>query len=370
MIEIVAVENKKQRNQFIDFLYTINQPDTYWVPPLRLTEKGNIDTRAHPFYKNVEAHFYLAKIRGETVGRIASIFNKENNKGYFGFLQAIKDQEVFNALFSQVEKDLIANGVTSILGPVNPSINYEMGVLTDGFDTPPFLMLAHNHRYYDDLIKASGFEKAKDFYSYYANKNEVVLSKKIERVKEKTLSKLNVKIHNPDMARFLEEVYKIEEVYNNAMSTHWGFVPMSHQEFQHMANDLKQLIDPKMVFIAEIAKEPVGFIMCLPNFNEIFKRVKNGKLFPTGLFKLLYYKNKVKGLRVITLGVKKSFQPFGLGSILYYHAIQNFLKSNYENVEFSWVMEDNNPVNKISALTGAKRYKTYRLYRKDLMKSN
>lgn len=367
MIEIVPVDNKKQQNQFVDFLYKLNESDKYWVPPLRISEKANIDTKGHPSYKNVLAHFYLAKNQNKTVGRIASIFNKTNNKGYFGFLQAVKDQAVFNALFKQVEKDLSAHNCDSITGPVNPSINYEMGVLVDGFESPPFLMLAHNHRYYDDLIKASGFEKAKDFYSFYANSKDVVLPKKIARVKETIQARYNVKLHNPDMSKFPDEVKKIEEIYNNAMSEHWGFVPMGSAEFQHLANDLKQIIDPKMVFIAEINNEPIGFMMGLPNVNEVFKKIKNGKLFPTGIFKLLYYRNKVKGLRVITLGIKKNYQPLGIGSVMYYHIILNFLNSNYENVEHSWVMEDNVPVIKISELIGLNRYKTYRVYQKKLI---
>lgn len=366
MIEIVPIENKKQQHQFVDFLYENNRSDKNWVPPLRVSEKANIDTKKHPFYKNVAARFYLAKNKDEIVGRIASIFNKSNSRGYFGFLQAIDSQAVFNALFRQVEKDLSAHNCESITGPVNPSINYEMGVLVDGFDAPPFLMLAHNQPYYESNINRSGFNKAKDFYSFYANKNDVVLPKKIARVKEIIQDRYEVKLHNPDMSKFHEEAKKIEEIYNNAMANHWGFVPMGSEEFQHLANDLKQIIDPKMVFIAEINNEPVGFMMGLPNFNEVFKRIKSGKLLPTGLLKLLYYKNKVKGLRVITLGVKRRFQPLGIGSVMYYHIIQNFLKSNYENVEHSWVMEDNVPVIKISELIGLKQYKTYRVYQKKL----
>jgi hypothetical protein len=366
MIEIIAVENRKQRNQFVDFLYKLNQADKNWVPPLRVSERANINQKKHPFYNNVEAHFYLAIKSGQTVGRIASIFNKNNSKGYFGFLQAIKDQAVFNALFRQVEEDLSAHDCSSFTGPVSPSINYEMGVLVDGFNTPPFLMLAHNYRYYDELIKASGFEKAKDFYSYYADKNEVVLPEKIARVKDTIEARYNVKLHNPDMSKFPEEAKKIEEVYNNAMAEHWGFVPMDSVEFQNLASELKQIIDPKMVFIAEINSEPVGFMMGLPNINEIFKKNKGGRLFPTGFLNLLYYRKKVKGLRVITLGIKKKYQPLGIGSVMYYHIILNFLKSNYENVEHSWVMEDNNPVVKISELIGLKRYKTYRVYQKKI----
>lgn len=368
MIEIVPIENKKQQNQFVDFIYELNRDNKHWVPPLRVTEKANIATNDHPFYINVNARFYLAKKKGETVGRIASIYNKNNDKGYFGFLQAIEDQAVFDALFKQVENDLSVHHCNYITGPVNPSINYEMGVLVDGFNYPPFIMLSHNYEYYDSFIKASGFAKAKDFHSYYATKSEIKLPDKIARVNTNIQSKLSIKLHNPDMSNFSEEVQKIERVYNSAMSNHWGFVPMAPNEFEHLANDLKQLIDPKMVFIAEIDQEPVGFILCLPNFNEVFSRIKNGKLLPTGILKLLYYKNKVKGLRVVTLGVKHKLQPLGIGSVLYYRTIQNFLASKYEEVEFSWVMEDNYPVIKISKLIGAKHYKTYRLYVKNTLK--
>ena len=364
MIQIERVETKKQRRQFVNFIYTLNASDEHWIPPLKVAEHDTITTEKHPFYKENEVRFYLAFRNGNVIGRIASIFNKVRQQGYFGFLQAIEDLTVFKALLGQIEKDLALCGVSEVIGPVNPSINYEMGVLVDGFNTPPFLMLSHNLSYYDGMIKAAGYGKAKDFYSYILNKEDVTTPRKISRVKEKLEDKITITTRTPNMKNFDEELARIENVYNDAMSNHWGFVPMGSEEFRHMGKDLKQLIDPNMVFIAEVNGEAVGFIMILPNFNEVFKKIRNGKLFPLGLLKLLYFKNKIEGLRLITLGVKKKFQPLGIGSYLYNHAIENFKKSNYKRIEFSWVMEDNHPVNSVCQLFGARQYKTYRLYSK------
>lgn len=362
MITIHQISDKRGLNDFIDYPFRLYHNDKYWVPPLRISEKTRIDTHKHPYYKNSEIKFYLAKNSNNIVGRIASIYDKRSGKGYFGYLHAEEDSEVFETLLKQVEKDLGKLNVNEIIGPVSPSINYEMGVLTQGFERPPYLMMPYNKDYYDYNIQQAGFTKAKDFYAYNAHKSEIKIPDKIIRVMERVTTKFNLKLRNPDMNNFLVEIEKIEGIYNDAMANHWGFVPMVSDEFRQLATDLKNIIDPNMVIIAEIENEPVGFIMCLPDYNEIFKRIKNGRLFPTGILKLLFQRRSINGLRVVTLGVKRKYQPKGIGSVLYFQAIKNMMKSRYNHVEFSWIMEDNFKVRKIAELIGTKICKTYRLY--------
>jgi hypothetical protein len=334
------------------------------VSPLRIKEKKNMDIINHPYYKNTEAKFYLAKKNNEISGRIASIYDKTSGKGYFGFLHADDDPELFRHLFGQVEKDLKKRNVTEIIGPVSPSINYEMGVLIEGYLHSPFIMMPYNYSYYDNHIQSSGYKKVKDFYAYHADRSEIKIPEKIVRVMHVVKNKFDVSLRNPNMDKFLREIEKIEKIYNDAMAFHWGFVEMSSDEFKHLARGLKDIIDPDMVFIAEIENEPIGFIMCLPNYNEVFKRIKNGRLIPTGILKFLYHRKNIAGLRVVTLGVTQDFQPRGIGSLLYFQTIKNMLKSKYKHVEFSWIMEDNYKVRKIADLIGAKKYKSYRLYSK------
>ncbi|WP_242094712.1 GNAT family N-acetyltransferase [Aestuariivivens sediminicola] len=364
MITVEKVSDKLNLDDFINYPYQLFHQDRYWVPPLKISEKKRFDRVKNPFYKNFEVKFHLARNGEKIEGRIASLYDKRSSKGYFGYLHAIDDQDVFDHLFHQVEMDMSERNIKEITGPVSPSINYEMGVLTAGFEHSPFIMMPYNYDYYDHNIQRAGYSKVKDFYAYQAHRNEIRLPNKIKLIAERIKNKFNLTLRNPNMNDFYSEILKIEGVYNDAMSKHWGFVPMDSDEFRHLAKDLRTIIDPKMVFIAEIDDEPIGFIMCLPDYNEIFKKIQNGRLFPTGIVKLLWSQKKIKGLRVVTLGVKNKYQPFGLGSVLYNEAIINMIRSNYEHVEFSWIMEDNYKVRKIAELIGTRIYKTYRVYGK------
>ena len=364
MTMIHHIRTKSGINDFINYPYQLYKDNSFWVPPLKYSEKNNIDTLNNPFYKNIDVNLYLAKRGKKVVGRIASIYDKRFSKGYFGFLHAENNPEVFKLLLKQAEKDLEQKNIKEIIGPVSPSINYEMGVLIKGFLHSPFLMMPYNFDYYDNHIKSSGYKKAKDFYAYYANKNEIQIPDKVVRVMNLASAKFNVKLRNPNMEEFIKEIEKIELIYNNAMADHWGFVQMELDELKHLANTLKNIIDPRMVLIAEIANQPIGFIMCLPDYNEIFKKIRNGKLFPTGILTFLLNRRKIGGLRVVMLGVRRKFQPKGIGSLLYFQAIKNMLSSQYRYVEFSWIMENNLKVQKIAESIGAKCYKTYRLYSK------
>ena len=364
MTSIHQVKNKESLKDFINYPYQLYKDNTAWVSQLKYSEKYNIDILRNPFYKNIEAKFYLAKKENQVAGRIASIFDKRTLQGYFGFLHADNDSEVFRLLLEKIESDLNSKDTKRIIGPVSPSINYEMGVLVKGFLISPYIMMPYNYEYYDVHIKNSGYIKAKDFYAFGAYKSEVKIPEKVFRIMKIVQKKYNVNLRKPNMDDFFYELKKIENIYNNSMTNHWGFVPMDTDEFEYLGSELKNIIDPNMVFIAEIDNEPIGFILCLSNYNEIFKKIRNGKIFPTGLIKIILNRRKIKGLRVAMLGVRQEFQPKGIGSILYYNAIVNMLSSRYEQVEFSWIIEDNIKVLKIAELIGAKHYKTYRLYKK------
>lgn len=362
MVTLEEVRTARQRSAFIGLLEQVNKGDPCFVHPLQLSEKGYIDVESHPFYAHVDAKFYLAMENGKAIGRIASLYNRALHQGYFGFLQCAPNQAAFDLLLSQVAADLQQHGIQHFTGPVNPSINYEMGVLTEGFNSPPFIMLSHNPPYYDEMIQAAGFQKAKDFHSYYLSRAQIQDVDKIERVRQRLQDRFKVVVRHPNMRRFADELKIVEQMYNDSMEEHWGFVKMSSAEFKHMANDLKQIIDPKMVLIAELEGRPVGFVMALPNINEILIDIRRGRLFPSGIFKLLFLKSRIKGIRVTTIGVVRDCQPLGIGSLLYFRLLESFLKSRYQKVEFSWVMEDNHRVIKMARAIGARPYKTYRMY--------
>ncbi len=358
--------------QFIKFPWKIYRNDPNWVPPLLMDRKKFLDKTKNPFFRDNPTEFYLAYRNGEIVGRIAAILNKQHNQyhndktGFFGFLEAVNDRTVWEALLNTAKDWLRKQGCDRMMGPMNPSTNDEVGFLIDGFDTPPFFMMTHNPPYYIDLMESLGYRKAKDLYAYYLDEETVVITPKLQRVYDMLHKKFPVKIRTVDMKHFERELELVRDIYNDAWSKNWGFVPLTPDEFDFIANDFKQIIDPDVVLIGEYQGEAVGFLLALPNYNEVFKRIPNGRLLPFGIFKFLWYKNKIKTLRILTLGIKQKYQPLGLGALFYIEIIRRGLKKGYTTGEMSWILEDNELMNKPARMLGGKVYKTYRIYETDL----
>ena len=369
-IEPIAVPNSNKT--FLQLPWQINQNDPHWVAPLWLGEKELFALDQHPFWQKNASVFFLASRGGHALGRIAAFLNQdyENHQdqdtGFFGFLESVNDPEVFCSLLEAAMDWLKDRGCQKIMGPFYPSLHYELGFLVAGFDRPPFLMLRHNPPYYDQMMKRAGFTKAKDFYSYFVDRKSIRIPEKMERVRAAIMQRYPLKIRSANLRKFDAELRFIQEVYNDAMAGQWGFTPMDAAEFRYMAKDLKRIIDPDLVLLATYGEEPAGFLLTLPNFNEVFHKIPDGRLFPFGLFKLLYYRKKIKGVRVITLGIKRKFQSLGLGSLFYAESIQRIFAKGYTHGEMSWVMEDNILMNKIAVQLNGQRYKTYRVYQKDL----
>jgi GNAT superfamily N-acetyltransferase len=261
---------------------------------------------------------------------------------------------------------LQTNKCKKIIGPMNPDIHNELGTLVNGYDIPPYFMLTHNFSYYDDYIKQEGFKKLQDFYSYIFEESRFIPSAKMERVGQVLTNKHDIQIRNPDMKKFLQELEHFHAIYNDAFRAHWGFVPIPKDEFLLLAKDMKSVIDPRMVLIVEYKNEPIAFLLCLPNLNEILIKIKNGRLLPTGIFKILTGKKKIRSLRVITAAVKQSYQHWGIGALLYPEAMKRALQCGYKKTELSWVAEDNTVMNTIARELAGDPYKTYRLYSKNI----
>jgi hypothetical protein len=373
-ITIQVVGNKTDLNTFIQFPYKLYNKCGSWVPPLLLSQKQLLD-KHHLFWVRNPHCFFLALKEGRCVGRIAAFINKEHNEyhnssqGFFGFLEAIEDPAVFNTLFKAAEEYISGYGCRTIIGPFNPSLHYELGVLTKGFDRPPYFMLTHNFDYYGKCILSSGYNGLKDFYSYKLDAKQFKPTPKMERVKSHLHKRYPLIIRNANLKEFDNELDIIYEIYNDAFVGHWGFTPIEKEEFRILAKDMKSIVDPKLVLIAELNMEPVAFLLCLPNFNEVFIKIKNGRLFPFGILKLLTGKNKIKTVRVITAAVKKKYQHLGIGAALYPEIMKRAIDGNYNTGELSWVVEDNYEMNRIANDLGAEAYKTYRIYSKEIGES-
>ncbi len=367
-IKIKVVNNRRELKDFIQMVWKINADDPNWVPPLMMDRFKILNKEKNPFYKHAEAEYFLAYRNGEVVGRIAAITNQmhndfhKDNSGFFGFLEGINDIEVFRELLETAKNWLRDKGKDYMMGPINPSTNDEMGFLIDGFDTPPYFMMTHNPPYYDSLMSELGYEKAKDVYAYYIHKDTIIISDKLKQVTQSIREKSGVKIRAIDMSHFDEELERVRFVYNNAWAKNWGFVPMTPEEFDFIAADFKKIIDPKLVLIAEIKEKPIGFSLALPNLNEVFAKIPNGRLFPTGWLTFLLNQKKVTSLRVITLGVIQQLQQSGIGGLFYLETFERGIKSGYDRAEMSWILEDNDLMNRAANLLGGKPYKTYRIY--------
>jgi GNAT superfamily N-acetyltransferase len=371
-IEIKPVESKKDLKQFINLVWKIKQNDPNWIPPLLYDRKKLLDKKKNPFFKHSEAEYFLAYKNGEVVGRIAAITNRmhnefqEDNAGFFGFLEGINDPEVFKALLDTTKKWLKAKGKDRMIGPMNPSTNDEIGFLIDGFQYPPYFMMTHNPPYYQKLMESLGYQKEKDVYAYLISKDSVKIGDKLQQVTHNTKQKLGVRIRAIDMKNFDSELEIVREVYNNAWAKNWGFVPMTPEEFDFIANDFKKIIDPELVLVAEIKGQAVGFSLALPNYNEVLAKIPNGRLFPTGWIKFLRGKKNIHTVRVITLGVIQKYQQFGIGGMFYMETFERGIKRGYYTGEMSWILEDNDLMIRAAELIGGNRYKTYRIYGCDL----
>lgn len=371
-IIINKVRNEADKSLFIKFPWKIYKGDNNWVPPLLFDVKKNLDTKRNPFYTHSEIELFLAYRNGELCGRIAAITNENHNKfhsdkaGFFGYFECINDQKIADALFKAAEEFLKSKGKDLIRGPLNPSTNDEVALLIDGYDKPPVLLMTYNPEYYASLIENYGFKKAKDIYAYMVydsiSKDEQVMGK-LRRVSDIVQKKEKIKIRKLDMTDFKNEIQRVKEVYNQAWSYNWGFVPMTEQEFDYLSVSLKPLVDKDLVYFAEVEGKPIGFSLALPDMNIIFKKI-NGRIFPFGIIKILFGRKKINRIRLITLGVIPEYQKKGIESIFIKNTIEIGMSKGYNQAEISWILEDNIPMVQTAVKLGADRYKTYRIYEK------
>jgi hypothetical protein len=365
-IEVTAVEGKKALHEFVELPFTIYRNDSNWVPQLRIAVKELLDREKHPFYANAEAEFFLARENGKVVGRVAAIIDRnhnrfhEENAGFFGFFESVDNVEVARALLGRARQWTFERGARFLRGPVNPSTNYECGLLVDGFDSSPMVMMTYNPRYYPGLMEQVGLTKAKDLLGYLSNANTIEM-KKIDRVAEKVLKTTGVRVRPINMKDFQHDVERVWEVYGAAWQRNWGFIPMTREEFFLMGKEMKMILKPDLVLIGEVGDRVVGFALALPDVNQALKPA-NGSLFPTGLLKILYYQRLIKNVRVLALGVVEEFRPSGLAAGFYATLVRNARKLGFGDCEMSWILEDNVLMNRSLEVMGAKRYKTYRIY--------
>lgn len=371
MIQVVPVSGKKQLKAFVDFPHDLYVDDCNYVPELFIAQRDLLTPTHHPFHKHSILQMFLAYKGDKLVGRIAAILNNNHNQfnkttdGFFGFFDCIDDKEVSVALLKAAEEWLKGKGANTIIGPVNFSTNETCGMLIEGYDSPPVAMMTYNKPYYNTLVEQYGMGKKVDLIAYqivpedYDDKPLRLTNMLLDRLNNKGITIRKININN-----FKQEVDALREVYNAAWDKNLGFVPMTNDEFNYLAKDLKLLLDPDFCMVAEHEGKIVGFSLAIPDINQVFIKIKRGRLFPMGLIKLLTQKKKINGIRVLALGVVEGYRKMGIEAVFYGSIIQNGLKKKMQSAEASWILEDNFLMNQAILNIKGKPYKKYRIYEK------
>lgn len=375
-VVIRPVSTRRERKAFLEFPWTLYRDDPLWVPPLRADHKEMVGFSRHPFYERNRVQTFVAYQGGEVCGRIAAILNVghveryDDPRGFFGFFECRDDQDAANALFDACRDWFVSQGITRLRGPANPSLNYTLGLLVDGFDSSPTFMMTYNPPYYERLLENYGFRKAQDLYAYWGHIS--MLPKVAERLQpfcDRVIERYNARIRPLDTARFQDDVKTFLSLYNRSLTNTWGFVPMSDAEMAHLASGLRHLIVPEMAIAVEVGGRVVGATLGLPDFNPRIRLI-NGRLFPFGFFHLLRKKRDIKRIRVISTNVLPEYQLHGLGLVLMHGLVPRIVEWGIEEAEFSWVLESNSFSRGALEKGGAQLTKTYRLYDWDSLGGN
>ena len=368
-LHITPVASKSDLRGFVALPWRLYEGDPCWVPPLR-RQVLDLLSVSHPFYADgrAERELFLARRAQRVVGRIAAIVNRAANayqgdhEGFFGFFECEDDPEAAAGLVAVAREWVKARGCDCLVGPVSPSTNYECGLLIEGFDTPPTVMMTYNPRRYAELLEGAGLRKAKDLYAYASPvhpKSLDRLARLTERAKQREPS---LETRSVDLGAFSREVEIIREVYNRAWEKNWGFVPVSEAEFEWLARDLKPLVDPELLRIAFMDGEPAGFLLALPDVNPALGVLNGSMGNPFRLLKAWFIGRRRVGLRLITMGVKEEYRLRGIEGIMFYEGLRAALERGYRWSEYSWILEDNELAKRTVRLMDAKLTKVYRIY--------
>jgi hypothetical protein len=372
LLKIVELpRTSKNVSRFLQVPYPIYGDDPYWVAPL-LDDLKKVFTDRNPLFAHAEMMLWVAVRDGKDVGRIAGILDQNHNAfhkestAFFGYFESVNDQAVANALFDVAAEWARAKGMNRILGPMNPTTNDECGLLIEGFDSRPVIMMTYNPRYYIDLIDGAGLTKAKDLLAYAFDVGAEPL-KRLNKIAAGVRKREKDLVIRPIRKKTLaQDLVKVKEVYNGAWEQNWGFVPMTDGELDFMGERLKPLLHEEIALLAEVGGEAVGFMMSLPDFNEPIQPMK-GKLLTPKIFNFLRYFlgwKRPEWVRVVTLGIKKDYRQRGIDALMFSTSLEAGMKAGYRKCEASWMLEDNFMILRPIELFGGKKYKTYRIYEK------
>jgi GNAT superfamily N-acetyltransferase len=355
--------------RFIKYPFVRYRDDPHWVPPLLISEREKFNPKKNPFYEHARVDLFLAERAGEIVGRVAAIDDDNHNRThgdnliFFGFFEA-NDEAAAETLLARVEEWGRALGRNAVRGPANPSMNDGAGFQIDAFDTDPYVMMPYNPPDYPRYVEAAGYHKVKDLYAWLFERDQE-LGEKIGRLAKRVRARYNPVVRPVDMKRFDEELAVVKNLYNEAWEENWGFVRYTEAEFDHLASELKHVVDPDLARFVELEGQVAGMAICLPDVNQVLKRTR-GRLLPFGIIALLRRKKIIDQLRLAILGLMPEYRSKGLETVLVDELYKHAMSKGYQRCECSWVLEDNRAMNRALEASGARLYKTYRLYQKEI----
>lgn len=365
-MDVRPVRTAADRRAFIELPYRLYHNDPLWVPPLRGDVAELIDQARHPFHEHAEIELFLARDpKGGVVGRVAAARNRLHEEthrepvGFFGFFESERDPAIAAGLLDAAGAWLASRGLTTMRGPASFSLNEECGLLVEGFDTPPMVMMPHNPPWYAELLESAEMAKAKDLLAYVCEvsspQERLVAFERVAR------ERYDVIVRPFDKSKFREEVELIRTLYNAAWEANWGFVPMTEAEFNHIAKQMKPVADFDLVAFVYVRGQLGGFALALPDVNQALKHM-GGRLLPIGWAKGLWHGRHIDALRVLTLGVLPKYRRTGAAEMLYLYLSRTALRKGYKRAELSWILEDNFAMRTPMEKLGGTVYKRYRLY--------
>jgi hypothetical protein len=373
-IEIVVVEGGSELKDFIDLPWNLYAEYPRWVPPLKKEVRRLLDPRRHPFWSSAERRLFLAQRGSQAVGRIAGIIDHRYNEfhgeqmGIWGFFECADDPAAAAALFSAVETWTRRKGMAFVRGPLNPSTNYEVGLLVEGFEYPPALMMTYNPPYYSGLVESCGFVKEKDLIAFLID-GDYRLPEWMDRLAGRIARKDGIHIRPFRPKEEDAEFARIKEIYNDSWSANWGFVPLSDGEMRGIQKSVMTFADPDLAFFIYYKDEPAAVCVIFPDINPLLKRL-NGRIGLPGLLKVLLYRREIIGLRCLMFGIKDKYRQLGIPMLAFHHIFEVVRqKDKYRSLEMGWTLEDNEAINTLAVEAGARPYKRYRIFGKSLRNS-
>ena len=371
--DIVPADTPRLVREFVELPYAMYAGDSHWVPPLRRDEKRRLSPAHNPFLQHADMQLWLARSDGRVVGRIAGIEDRLHNDkhgerpAWFGFLEA-EDGEVARRLLQAVERWGAERGSTSVRGPANPSLNESAGLLVEGFDQDPYILMPYNPPSYRQFVEAAGYAKAKDLLAWSLDAT-VPIGERITRLAERVKKRHNIVVRPVDLGQFDRDLSHLKTIYRSAWDENWGFVPPTDAEITQLASDLRPILDPEIVLFAEIAGRVVGCAVAIPDLNQVLKRM-HGRLLPFGILHFLRRRSVVTQARVLLAGVLPEVRNLGLYPLLISEIFRRGVARGYRAAELSWTLEDNEAVNAGITAAGGRISKIYRLYEKPLDSSH